>query len=95
MKFAIVFLVWVGITILLFRLDRDRSVRVSKALWLPTLLLLIVGSRPVSGWLNVWFGIGASLADKGNLDAQLDGSPLDAMVFGLLLLIGLGVLWRR
>jgi O-antigen ligase len=34
-------------------------------------------------------------AAGGNLDAQLDGSPTDALVFGLLLVAGIAVLFRR
>ena len=35
----------------LFFLDRDKSVRTSKALWLPVIWLWIAASRPVSLWL--------------------------------------------
>jgi O-antigen ligase len=37
----------------LFYLDRDKSLRTSKALWLPVIWLLIIGSRPVSVWLGL------------------------------------------
>jgi hypothetical protein len=37
----------------LFYLDRDNSIRTSKALWLPVIWLWIVGSRPVSAWLGL------------------------------------------
>jgi exopolysaccharide production protein ExoQ len=70
----------------LFYLDRDRSVRTSKALWLPVIWLWIVGSRPVSGWLGV-------TPTGGNV--QLDGSPLDAAVFGILSATAICVLIRR
>jgi exopolysaccharide production protein ExoQ len=73
----------------LFFLNRDNSVRTSKALWLPVIWLWIVGSRPVSSW----FGIGAT---SGNaLDATLNGSPMDAAALGALLCIGLLVLLYR
>lgn len=77
----------------LFYLDRDRTARNAKALWLPVMWLWIVGSRPVSAWLAIWFGIG-SAAGQG-LDAQLDGSPMDAIVFMLLTASALIVLLRR
>jgi len=73
----------------LFFLDRDNSVRVSKALWLPVMWLWIVGSRPVSTWL----GVGATTGNT--LDATLDGSPVDAAVFAALLIAGLIVLVYR
>jgi len=73
----------------LFFLDRDKSVRPSKALWLPVIWLWIVGSRPASMWL----GMGAETADT--LDATLNGSPMDAAVFAVLLAIGVIVLIYR
>jgi exopolysaccharide production protein ExoQ len=72
----------------LFYLDRDKSLRTSKALWLPVIWLWIVGSRPVSTWL----GLGSS--DQG-INQQLDGSPTDALVFAVLLVAGIIVLLRR
>jgi exopolysaccharide production protein ExoQ len=70
----------------LYYLDRDRTARTSKALWLPVVYLWIVGSRSVSAW----FGIGP---DGGNV--QLDGSPVDAAIFGVLLAAAIAVLIRR
>src|SRR6266851_5140493 len=71
----------------LFYLDRDRSVRTSKALWLPVVYLWIVGSRSVSVWLGV--------TPSNGTNVQLEGSPLDAAVFGVLLAGAIGVLIRR
>jgi exopolysaccharide production protein ExoQ len=73
----------------LFFLNRDSSVRTSKALWLPVIWLWIVGSRPVSAW----FGVGVNTTNA--LDATLNGSPIDAAVFAILLCIGLAVLIYR
>jgi hypothetical protein len=73
----------------LFYLDRDKSIRTSKAFWLPVVWLLIAGSRPVSAW----FGIGTESA--GNLAATLDGSPMDAAVFEALIVAGLITLFQR
>jgi exopolysaccharide production protein ExoQ len=69
-----------------FYLDRERTVRTSKALWLPVVYLWIIGSRSVSDW----FGITPT---GGNV--QLDGSPVDAAVFGILLAAAIIVLIRR
>lgn len=69
----------------LYYLGRDNAVRVSKALWLPVIWLWIVGSRPVSFWLGV--------SPTGNV--QLDGSPVDAAVFGVLSAAAIAVLIRR
>jgi exopolysaccharide production protein ExoQ len=74
----------------LFFLNRDSSVRTSKALWLPVIWLWIIGSRPVSVWL------GTGVASSGNsLDATLEGSPMDAAIIGTLLAIGVIVLLFR
>jgi exopolysaccharide production protein ExoQ len=74
-----------GIAILFF-LDRDSSVRPSKALWVPVIWLWIVGSRAVSVWLGI------NPADETNV--QLD-SPVDRYVYLVLLVAGLIVLVHR
>lgn len=68
-----------------FALDRDRRVRTSKALWLPVLWIWIVGSRPVSSWL----GLGPRTS------AVSEGSPFDAVIFTVLLGVGIVVLISR
>ncbi len=78
----------------LFFLDRDRSIRTSKALWLPVIWLWIIGSRSVAEWLLLWFGWSQPGAGRG-MDAQLDGSPADAAFFGILLAAGATVLFLR
>lgn len=70
----------------LFFLDRDRSVRTSRALWLPVMWLWLVGSRPVSSW----FG-----GDNYTLAAAAEGSPIDAAIYQALILAGIIVLFRR
>jgi len=74
----------------LFYLDRDRSLRPSKALWLPTIYLWVVGSRAASSWFS------GSASDSVN--SQLDSSPIDTMVYAGLLLAMVAVLssrWRE
>lgn len=71
----------------LFYLNRDDSVRTSKALWLPVAYVFVVGSRPVSVWLG--------MAPPGAGDVQLDGSPVDAVFFGILLIVAICVLVHR
>jgi exopolysaccharide production protein ExoQ len=73
----------------LFLFDRDKSVRTSRALWLPVVWLWIAGSRPVSVWL------GAASGSAGALASTLEGNPMDAAIFGALLAIGVLVLLRR
>ena len=71
----------------LFYLDRDKSIRTSKALWLPVVYLWLVGSRPVSDWLGV--------AAAAGTDVQLDGSPVDRALFAALLIAAICVLVQR
>jgi exopolysaccharide production protein ExoQ len=72
----------------LFAFDRDRSVHTSKALWIPVLWLLIIGSRPISSWLP-----NAPVIDS---PAQyIEGSPLDRFVFTVLLMACVIVVFRR
>jgi exopolysaccharide production protein ExoQ len=70
----------------LFYLGRDNTARTSKALWLPVIWIWIAGSRAVS----VWLGVNPT---GGNV--QLDGSPLDAAIFGAILTAAIIVLIRR
>ena len=37
----------------LFYLDRDKTVRMSKALWIPAVWLFLISSRPASLWLGM------------------------------------------
>lgn len=77
----------------LFALDRDvlgrsgfgRGARVSPALWIPTVWMLINGSRSLSQWLH------PGAPDPGAMQSA-EGSPLDAAFFGLLILAAVVVL---
>ena len=69
----------------LFALDRDDGVVPSKALWIPTVWLLINSSRAVSSWIERESA--ESLAQRYS-----EGSPLDAGVYAMLMLAGLLVL---
>src|SRR5271154_526108 len=71
----------------LFFLDRDKTTRNSKALWLPVMWLWIAGSRPLSAWTGD--------VPAGGLASTLDGSPKDAAVFAVLVVAGLIVLFFR
>ena len=72
----------------LFWLERDRSVRVSKALWLPALWLSISGSRSVSVWLG--------MAPPPEIPGQpAPTSLLDQFVAATLMLCGAIVLRHR
>lgn len=72
----------------LFWLNRDQSAHTSRALWLPVVWFWIIASRPVS----VWLGINSDIPTAASYN---QGSPLDATIFGLLILFGLIVVFRR
>jgi O-antigen ligase len=94
MGFTLAFAICALGTAGLFYLDRDKSVRSSKALWLPVIWLWIIGSRPPSDWIQIWFGLGQMRQGSG-LDAQLDGSPVDAFIFMALSAAAIAVLFHR
>jgi exopolysaccharide production protein ExoQ len=73
--------------VLLYRESRLHQ-NVSAAIWIPVIWLFILGSRPIS----VWF----SFNGPGGLDAMMEGSPVDRIVYLILMLAGLVViLYRR
>jgi exopolysaccharide production protein ExoQ len=72
-----IFIVGIGA---LFFLDRDNSVRTSKALWLPVIWLWINASRPISAWLGM---------------NALTSNWLDEIVAGILMVLGIIVIGRR
>jgi exopolysaccharide production protein ExoQ len=72
----------------LFALDRQAQTATSKALWIPTMWLLIGGSRNVGEWLQM-----DAPMDQGS--RYLEGSPLDRAVLGTLIALGLAVLFTR
>jgi exopolysaccharide production protein ExoQ len=72
----------------LFALRRDRKVRTSKALWIPTAWVMIFMSRGVSQWS----GAGSEIPTSSEL---LAGSPLDRAIISGLLAVGLIVLLCR
>lgn len=69
----------------LLRYDAQRSEPGSAARWLPVAWMAITGSRFVSQWLDL----------GGDAANYTDGSPLDAMYFASLILLGFIILSRR
>lgn len=82
-------LLWAAFVIFLFWREGRQPSRVSSALWIPLLWVLITGSRFVSQWLGVWGLL------PGGGGASTEGSPLDALVFLVLIVAGFRVLQRR
>jgi O-antigen ligase len=79
-------LFFVGI-FFLFALNRKRDAHYSKALWIPVIWLLIAGSRNVGQWLDM-----SSPMDQ---DRYLEGNPIDRVVLGSLMAIGLVIIFQR
>ena len=73
----------------LFKQDLKQQSNVSHALWIPWLWMLLLGSRYVSQWLN--------LGDPAQVSVNSieDGSPIDRIVFFLLLAAAVYILRKR
>ena len=69
-------------------MDRHNSSGVSKAIWIPFTWMFLSGSRYVSQWFNL--GV-----PGGSTDSILEGSPVDRIVFIILIIAGIVVLFRR
>ncbi len=78
----LLFVVW------LFARDHKLRPMTSWGLWIPLVWIMIIGSRPISAW----FGVGIQ---PGTPQDYLKGSPLDANVYLILILLGFGVLIKR
>jgi len=78
----------IGFIAYLFRRDFEEKPNVTRALWIPLMWMLIIGSRYVSEWLGN-FGISA-----GAISLE-EGSPIDALVFFVLISSAAYVLSRR
>lgn len=72
----------------LFLLEKDREYSPSWPLWLPTIWLLIAGSRHVSEWLN-------GISDVPTTQQYMEGSPLDARIYAILIAAAITVLVAR
>lgn len=80
----------------LFQRESNRDYQPSLALWIPSIWLLILGSRAVTLWLNLSSSSVYMVDYAAKSSATLeDGSPLDRAVFFLLIVLSLGVLIKR
>ena len=75
--------------LVLFALYRDPRSRPSSALWLPTIWILLAGSRMVSVWFENPAVVVRTASEVG------EGSPLDRTILAALLMAGLIVLMCR
>jgi exopolysaccharide production protein ExoQ len=78
----------VGFVVYLFRRDfRDRP-NVSRALWLPVMWTILISSRSLAQWLDA---LGVRQA-RGSME---EGNSVDAIIYLVLIIMGLRVLARR
>lgn len=77
-----------GIGCGLFYLVRDKEASASRALWIPTLWFWIVFSRPLTMWLHL-------NRDVTLQNQYVEGSPVDATFYGLLILASVVVVNLR
>jgi exopolysaccharide production protein ExoQ len=81
-------LLTLGFVVYFFRRDFRENPNVPRALWLPTIWMMIIGSRLVGQWLSL---CGLNFAGA----SETEGNPIDAIVFLALNLAGIYVLSRR
>lgn len=80
-----------GLTFWLLGRDIKQRQLPSKAIWIPTIWLAILGSRSVSSWLSA-LGLNYSSGSSTNLE----GNPVDMWVFLTLMLSAILILtWRK
>ena len=72
----------------LFWLDRNRKASVSKALWIPTVWLMLSGTKPLSMWLGM-------APTEPAATVYVEGSPLERAVFISLEVTALVILLNR
>jgi exopolysaccharide production protein ExoQ len=84
MKAQLSILICLAFIIWLWRRDLQARSSFSKALWIPTLWLLVLGSRPLSFWLGV--------RGSGSL---LEGNAFDATLYAIQIFASVYVLTRR
>lgn len=72
-----------------FWIYRSEHKDYSSAIWLPFIFMLFAGSRPISFWLNYWFGIGSYS------DSLEEGNAIERAYYLIIFILGLIVLLKR
>jgi O-antigen ligase len=82
-------LVFTLFTVWLWREDNKSRPHLSKALWIPLIWLLLLGSQSPSWWSWFFFGIGSSAA------SDIEGNAFDATFYSSLICLSLIIVARR
>ncbi len=75
------------LVILLLRIEHRCNPEVSSALWVPTIFLILCGSKPLGRWFETAI-ISAAESDE-------TGSPLDRMALSILIMLALFIIHKR
>lgn len=84
---AVAAFVCAGIIIALFVFEAQGNAQTSSALWIPTVYLFVIASRPVSLWLNA--------SNWTSFQDSSEANPIDAVFYFVLQVLSLGVLLMR
>jgi exopolysaccharide production protein ExoQ len=73
-------------------IERKRNPEASLALWIPTIWVLISGSRALGAWfLTIQYNPDSGLS----VEQTQAGSPLDQLALGILIVLAMAVIFRR
>ena len=78
----------IGFILWFFIHHTQSSPRLSTALWIPTIWVAIIASRPMSSWMY-------GNAVRSNVETVFDGSPVDRAIFLVLIIAGTFLLAQR
>lgn len=81
-------LIFTALVVWLWRADARTRPRFSKALWIPFIWLVLLGSRPLSWWSSFFFGIGGGTSN-------LEGNALDRVLYSCLIFASILIVWKR
>jgi exopolysaccharide production protein ExoQ len=84
---SLALIVWLILTVALLWFDPAKDSRISSALWVPLIAMLILASRSPSQWLSGNVGLAAQSLEEGN--------PLDRVISLGLILLAIGILMSR
>jgi O-antigen ligase len=85
MSSSVATILFVAFILWCFYREGQNAPRTSGGLWVATIWVVIIASKPLSYWFS----------GSGSDDSYLDGSPIDRNVYIVLMILGLSTLMRR